>query len=102
MLEAMAMECLVVGSDTPPVAEVIRHGENGLLVPFFDVDALAATIVDALSRQDELRPLRKAARETIRRDYDFKSVSWPKHLELLRAIPALRQVAGRLGEAEAA
>jgi len=65
MLEAMACGALVVGSATPPVQEVIRHGVNGLLAPFFDEQRLARTVIAALDRQDELAPLRAAARRTV-------------------------------------
>ncbi|HOQ30848.1 MAG TPA: AIR synthase related protein, partial [Armatimonadota bacterium] len=39
---------LIVGSRTGPVAEVIRDGENGRLVDFFDVPGWSAALADAL------------------------------------------------------
>lgn len=84
MLEAMAMECLVIASDTPPVTEVIQGGHNGLLVPFFDPSALARTLSQALDNPSRLTAVRKAARQTILSRYDFESVSWPRHVALLR------------------
>ena len=70
LLEAMACGCLVVGSDTEPVKEVIRDGANGLLVPFHDSEALAGRIEEALASSALLRPLRRAARETVIAGYE--------------------------------
>ena len=36
LLEAMAAGCSIVGSNTPPVQEVLQSGCNGLLVDFFN------------------------------------------------------------------
>jgi len=84
MLEAMALGCLIVGSDTPPVTEIIQDGVNGLLVPFFGVEEIAATVVEALSDPARHAPLRAAAAETVLRHYDFESVIWPAHVRLLQ------------------
>ncbi|MDK1387966.1 glycosyltransferase family 4 protein [Sinorhizobium sp. 8-89] len=65
VVEAMACGALVIGSDTAPVQEVIRSGRNGLLVPFFDTDALAETILDVLARPDGFHELRAAGRRTV-------------------------------------
>lgn len=65
VLEAMSCGALVIGSTTPPVQEVIRHGRNGLLVPFFEPDALAETILDVLARPQAFADMRRGARQTI-------------------------------------
>ncbi len=65
VLEAMACGALVIGSDTAPVQEVIRAGRNGLLVPFFDTDALAEAILDVLAHPEKFHELRAAARRTV-------------------------------------
>lgn len=69
MLEAMAAGGMVVGSSTPPVEEVIRDGENGWLVPFFDTDAIARRVAEALARRHEFDRIRAAARETVQHRY---------------------------------
>ncbi|MGL5985399.1 MAG: glycosyltransferase, partial [Burkholderiales bacterium] len=61
MLEAMASGCLVIGSATPPVREVIRHQENGLLVDFFDASALANAIAHTLQHPEQYQNLRHTA-----------------------------------------
>jgi glycosyltransferase involved in cell wall biosynthesis len=71
MLEAMACGCLLVASATPPVEEVVEHGRNGLLVDFFDHEALAAQVLEVLQHPDRYSALRAAARRTIVERYDL-------------------------------
>lgn len=84
MLEALSAGCLVVGSRTPPVEEVLRHRENGLLVDFFDTAAIADTVVDALSNPETCRPLRERARRTVVEEYDLHTLALPAQLKLVR------------------
>jgi glycosyltransferase involved in cell wall biosynthesis len=78
MVEAMAAGALVVGSDTAPVAEVIRHGENGLLVDFFNVNAWSETLIEALAHPERHAHIRQAARQTVVENYDLKSICLPR------------------------
>lgn len=64
MIEAMAAGCLVVGSATPPVQEVIEHGRNGLLVDLLDPKGIAEAVIRVLADPEGVRPLRQAARWT--------------------------------------
>jgi len=71
LLEAMSAGCVIVGSDTAPVREVIDSGRNGFLVDFFDTKGFALQIGEALRRRDDLDDLREAARETVRDRYSL-------------------------------
>ena len=83
MLEAMAAGCLVVGSRTEPVEEVIRDGENGILVDFFRPKEVAAKVIAALSEPRAFDALRTTARRTIVERYDLRRVCLPGQLRLL-------------------
>lgn len=83
MLEAMSAGALVIASRTPPVEEVIDHGQNGLLFDFFDADGLADAVVDALAEPMRYRPLRDAGRRTIIERYDARRVCVPAWLKIV-------------------
>jgi glycosyltransferase involved in cell wall biosynthesis len=70
LLEAMSAGCLVIGSDTAPVRDVLSEA-NGLLVPFFDTGRLATAVTGALAQPRRYRKLRAAARQTILDRYDL-------------------------------
>ncbi len=83
LLEAMAAGCLVVGSDTAPVREIIRNGHNGLLVDFFNPYGLAHTIASCLEQRQWLQGIRDEARKTIVTKYDLERKAIPAQLHLL-------------------
>jgi glycosyltransferase involved in cell wall biosynthesis/parvulin-like peptidyl-prolyl isomerase len=83
MLEALAMGCLVVGSNTAPVTEVIREGENGLLVDFFSPVEIADRISEVLDHPDRMQAIRTKARETVLQRYDLAQLL-PQHLQWIQ------------------
>ncbi|MCP9799187.1 glycosyltransferase family 4 protein [Synechococcus sp. RedBA-s] len=72
LLEAMSCGCAVVGSATPPVQEVIRDGENGRLVNFFQPTELAAAVAELLCNRALAARLGQAARQTILSQYNLE------------------------------
>lgn len=71
VLEAMATGCVVVGSDTGPVREVIRHNENGLLVDFFDPQSIADRVVEVLNEPAAFADMRRFARQSVIDSFDL-------------------------------
>jgi glycosyltransferase involved in cell wall biosynthesis len=86
MLEAMAAGCLVVGSRTQPVEEVIHHGGNGLLVDFFSPEQVADRVIDALEDGKAFASIRQNARQTIIDRYDLRSICLPGLLRLINML----------------
>jgi glycosyltransferase involved in cell wall biosynthesis len=72
MLEAMASGCLIVGSDTAPVREVISNGNNGLLVDFFSPQRTAEKIALCLHHPADVASMRQNARVDIQNSLGAK------------------------------
>ena len=88
LLEAMACECLIVGSDTAPVRDAITGGENGVLVDFFDHAGLSQTLIDACRSPQKFDALRQAARATVEARYDRASICLPGWMGLIERVTA--------------
>jgi glycosyltransferase involved in cell wall biosynthesis len=86
MLEAMSCGCLVIGSHTPPVTEVIRDGENGLLVDFFRSDQICDRIQQVLEHANRMQAIRDKARQTILERYDLNRICLPQQLNLVHTV----------------
>ena len=85
MLEALSAGCLVVGSNTAPVTEMIQDGVNGLLVDFFDMQKICDRIEEALDNPTQMAPIRAKARETILERYDLAQLL-PQHLQWIQEV----------------
>ena len=83
LFDALACGCVVVASDTPPVAELVRHGHNGLLAGFYDVEGLADLAVAVLRDPVAHRPLGDAAAALIQREYTLER-TLPRMIDLYR------------------
>ncbi|MGZ3217325.1 glycosyltransferase [Paracoccus sp. T5] len=90
LTEAMAAGAYVVGSDTEPVRELIREGETGRLVPFFDVPALSRALIRGLEGDPDAARIRQAARAAITQDYDLLSRCLPRQIAWVESRGAMR------------
>jgi glycosyltransferase involved in cell wall biosynthesis len=83
LIEAMALECHIVASATPPVEEVIQDGETGRLFPFFDETALVERVRETLADREGSAAMAGEARRRAQERYDFTTVCLPQWREFL-------------------
>ncbi len=86
LLEAMAAGCLVIGSRTPPVEEVVDGAENGYLVDFFDTEGLARRICSVLQDPAATTAMRDNARRCVVEQYNLHSTCLPAYLALIHRL----------------
>ena len=85
-MEAMSMGVTIIASDTAPVREVMKHGENALLVDFHDHNALAAQVMEVLARPEAFSQLGQAARAHMIANYDFTTKCLPTHIARINSL----------------
>ena len=88
MMEAMSLGAYVIASRTPPVEEMIEDGVTGRLVDFFDVDAWAEALIEAMANPEAQAPIRAAARAHIVENYDLKTVCLPRLMRFVETAGA--------------
>jgi glycosyltransferase involved in cell wall biosynthesis len=73
-LEAMAAGRAVIASDNGGMAEMIQHGENGLLVPPTDPQAIANAIVRLAEHHELITEMGEKARQRVLDAYNEKAI----------------------------
>ena len=74
----MSVGAAIIGSDTEPVREVVRHRKTGLVTPFFDVDRLVTSIDELLEDERHRLKLGSEARKKVQSRFDLQTVCLPK------------------------
>jgi len=79
LLEAMAMEKPVLGSNVGGIAEIIKHGENGYLYEKGNMESFKKTLLEVLDADNT--QIGKNARKTVVENY-----TWDKSAKILQKV----------------
>ena len=83
-LEAMAAGCIVIGAEEQGIADIIRHGENGFLVPVDDPGRIAE-VIDSCMGSPEATAQIASNGQTLARQMTW-SVNAEKYLDLFQSL----------------
>jgi glycosyltransferase involved in cell wall biosynthesis len=72
MMEAMAMERVVIGTDIPGIRDLIKHNETGLLVPVKSPKRIASAINHLIKDYKLTNKLKKKAKKLIEDKFSAK------------------------------
>ncbi len=86
LMEAMAIGAPIIASDTPPVKEVITHGETGRLFPFFEGDRMVEEICTVLDSPELRAQMAEASRAYAIENYDLQTRCLPQQLEWIQRL----------------
>ena len=90
VLEAMACGCVVISTDTYGGRELIRDGENGLLIPRGDTEGFVRAITGLLKDPEKEKRLAKAGLESAGKH------SWEQAADKMEAV--LKQLSLQFGD----
>ena len=85
LLEGMACARAIVASNVGGMPDVVRDGENGVLVPPGDANALADAILSLLADPSRRARLGRAARATVESDFTPER-ELQRNLEIYRSV----------------
>lgn len=74
LIEAAASGRAVVATDVPGCRDIVRHQENGLLVPAKNSEALAAALEKLILHPDLRKNMGQKARSLVEQDYALETV----------------------------
>ncbi|MGL6195724.1 MAG: glycosyltransferase family 4 protein [Thermoguttaceae bacterium] len=75
LLEAMAARTAVVATDVGGTAEVVEHGQTGLLVPAANAEKLANAMNELLRNDEKRRVFGEAGRKRVEKHFTFEALA---------------------------
>ncbi len=71
ILESMAMGTVVIATSVGGVADLVKHGQTGFIIPTKSPDGIQGMVMRLLENPDQCEEVVKNAREMISTEYDF-------------------------------